>query len=66
MTFSSLMRHRPTLKIYITVLDAELPAMNWELLDLLAADCALQVQQIDEDLRASATEEPIGGMPKGR
>lgn len=55
----------PNVEIYITVLDAELAAMQWELLDLLPADCALQVQQIDEDWRASAMEEPIDEMLEG-
>ncbi|MCC3273505.1 hypothetical protein MUK71_01275 [Arthrobacter zhangbolii] len=55
----------PNVEIYITVLDAELAAMQWELLYLLPADCALQIQQIDEDWRASAMEEPIDEMPVG-
>ena len=55
----------PNVEIYITVLDAELAAMHWELLDLLPADCALQIQQIDEDWRASAMEQPIDEMPDG-
>ncbi|MCQ1951492.1 hypothetical protein NNX28_16340 [Arthrobacter sp. zg-Y859] len=55
----------PNVEIYITVLDAELAAMHWALLDLLPVDCALQVQQIDEDWRASAMEEPIDEMPEG-
>ena len=55
----------PNVEIYITVLDAELAAMHWGLLDLLPADCALQIQQIDEDWRASAMEQPLEGMPDG-
>ena len=55
----------PNVEIYITVLDAELAAMQWELLYLLPADCALQIQQIDEDWRASSMEEPIDEIPEG-
>lgn len=55
----------PNVEIYITVLDAELASMQWELLDLLPADCALQIQQIDEDWCASAVGEPIDDMPEG-
>ena len=55
----------PNVETYITILDAELAAMHWELLDLLPVDCALQLQQIYEDWRASAMEEPVDEMPEG-
>lgn len=55
----------PNVEIYLTLLDAELASMQWELLDLLPADCALQIQQIDEDWRASAVEMPINEIEEG-
>ncbi|MCC9175844.1 hypothetical protein [Arthrobacter sp. zg-Y179] len=55
----------PNVETYITVLDAELAAMRWELLELLPTDWALQIQQIDEDWRASAMEQPIDEIQDG-
>lgn len=55
----------PNVEIYLTLLDAELASMHWGLMDLLPADCALQLQQIDEDWRASALEDFIDEMPEG-
>ena len=46
----------PNVEIYIDVLDAELAAIRWEALEMLPLDCALQIQQIDEDWRESAVE----------
>ncbi|MCQ1954479.1 hypothetical protein [Arthrobacter sp. zg-Y238] len=54
----------PNVEIYIAVLDAELASMPWELLGLLPADCALHIQQIDEDWRASVMDEPTEEMPE--
>lgn len=55
----------PNVEIYITVLDTELASTQWELLYLLPTDCALQIQQIDEDWRASAMGEPMDEIPEG-
>lgn len=55
----------PNVEIYLTLLDAELASMHWGFLNLLPPDCALQLQQIDEDWRASATEDFTGEVPEG-
>ncbi|NOJ61029.1 hypothetical protein [Arthrobacter sp. 260] len=49
----------PNVEIYVPILDAELDRIDWDALDQLSPDCALQVQQIEEDWRPLEAENEL-------
>lgn len=46
----------PNVEIYVRLLDAELAAVDWEVLEQLSPDRAMQIQQIMEDWTPSDAE----------
>lgn len=46
----------PNVEIYVRILDAELAAVDWDVLEQLSPDRAMQIQQIEEDWTPSDVE----------